>query len=132
MANRNFKQHLAGASGYVALDGYMTVSDLVGTVGVQFVDLASVARTGVGQYTITLEDSYKHLKCCVATFCFPAGTPDYTYQVTSFGPTALGANSVVNSIVVQFKTSAAAAELPANCGVLWHIGVKKSSLGKGQ
>lgn len=62
MANRYFKQFpLVKSARTVILAGKVSVS-AAAAVTANSIDFASVAKTGVGEYTITLEDKYVETK----------------------------------------------------------------------
>lgn len=132
--NRNYKSTFAAGTGYVSMDGYVTISDSVGTVGAQFIDgCQSVTRTNTGEYTFVLENSFPEFKGIFITFCSSLSNPDYTYQVNSFSaPVGTAGLKPVQTIVVTFKTGASPTNLPANTGMLVNIKCKKTDLGKGR
>jgi hypothetical protein len=131
--NRIYKDHLAAGSGYVAHDGYCFIGDSVGTIASQFVDMCTVTRTGVGQYTFTLDQAYPAMKTFVMTPVFPNGSPDFTYHLVSFSaPGVVATTHPVQTIIAQWQTGGSSTELPANCGFLVHIETKKSDQGKGR
>lgn len=70
MSNRWFNQFKGSLEkGVVMLDGYGEISGVdASVVNSACIKGASWARTGTGEYTITLEDSYPSLLSCNVTF----------------------------------------------------------------
>jgi len=61
MANRNFSDVQALAKKQIALGGKISLNASAAVTGFSFPGVASVAKTGTGLYTITLQDQYQDL-----------------------------------------------------------------------
>lgn len=146
MANRYLKQfRYSPDTNMTTIDGYSTISDSVGTVGTTSAGLvSSVARAGVGKYTITLQDSWATFKSAQFTpICPTSDSIAYYSAITSYNVSgSTSTNSVVGvstagsvtakTITVQFYKNNAAAELPANSGFSFQINLKNSGLPVGE
>jgi len=87
------------------------------TVGTRFGNGWTVAVTGIGRYTITTDDTYRHVVSAGATFCAVTPTDRFIAAV----PPAGGAGAVVTWEIDLWDAGGAAVVTPAAAGDEFHF-----------
>lgn len=115
MANRYFTKHLGSLEkGIVEIMGVISIASDA-SVTSESIKGASVAKTGTGEYTITLEDSYVSLLACNLTFV-AATAADLVPQVKSY--------DVVTAKTIVFRLCAAAVATNPSGACEVHVSLK--------
>lgn len=121
MANRMFKPlHGHFNSGVALIDGYVDIA-ADASVSSSAVDGATVTKTGTGQYTVTLADTYNELLACNLTVQ-AATAVDLVPQVVSQDV------SSAKTIVFKLLAAATATDPSAVCRVYVSLKLKNSSV----
>ncbi len=121
MANRNF--HLMKGSldrGLVFMSGVISINASAAVTGETIVG-ASVAKTGTGQYTITLEDAYNECKA-VQLQLGAATAVDLVPQVVSVDVAS------AKTVVFKLLAGSTATDPAAACNVQVLLVLKNSSV----
>jgi hypothetical protein len=127
MANRNFNRYQAltkeakclFAKAAIGATGAPTLS-AADSLGV-----ASIARTGVGAYTVTLQDRYSKFLFAEACIQLSAGSPVVNAMVVR----SEAVNSATPTIAIAFVDgSGAAAEIPSGATLRLKCELKNSSV----
>jgi hypothetical protein len=129
MANRYGRQFTkSGDTERWILDGYASVTDSVGTPSaITGFGLSSLTRTGVGSYSVLLQDSWPQFLSGYITLNMPAG-------LASIDP-VLVTTDVTVAKTITFKilnTSGSAVDVPAQTGFWFNFEVKNSGVPRGQ
>ena len=135
MANRWFNQFKGSLErGVVILDGYVQIQASDAGVVAETIAGASVARTGTGLYTITLEDSYNRLLSISLTDVAQGTNANHDWKVKQVLNTAgadAGATLLnVKSIVIASCASTGVPTDPVvDCGLTVHMVFRNSTVG---
>lgn len=120
MANRYLKQfQYTPGNKDVVLSGKISLS-AAAAVTSSDIPFASVAKTGTGEYTITLEDSYQALRSCIMSM---QTAEDLVARISSHDV------SSAKTIVIETATAATATDATATAEIHIHLSFKDSSVG---
>lgn len=119
MANRNFNSVQALSKKVVELGGIISIAADASVSGETILG-ASVAKTGTGQYTITLEDSYPELLACNLTLA-AATAVNLVPQIVSA--------DVVSAKTIVFKLLAVATATDPSAVCKVHVSLKLKNSG---
>ena len=84
------------------------------------IPFASVAKTGTGEYTITLDDAYQALRSCTMSM---QTAEDLTARISSHDVAS------AKTIVIETATAATATDATAAAEIHVHLSLKDSSVG---
>jgi hypothetical protein len=121
MANRYFNQFvLTPTKRQVLLAGKISLNASAAVISSDIPFVASVAKTGTGEYTITLDDTYVELRSCQLTMLT---TEDLDARIASHDV------SSAKTIVIETSTAGTAADATAVAEIHVDMKMKDSSVG---
>lgn len=127
MANRRLVQF---AYGFERMPVQLYAQVAIGAVGAPTLNvanskgIASITRTGVGAYTVTLQDGYNRLMFIDEVLQNATGIP----AGVSLGIVTAGTNSATGIINIQFSTGGTATEVVTGDTLYLNVVLSNSSL----
>lgn len=123
MANRNFNRHQSLEKEVKTLYAEVAIGATGAPTLTKGLGIASIARTGAGRYTVTLDDKYTRLMY-VQISELDSTSEDITFQLT--------AQDVTSAKTVSFACKAAAVDTDPQSGSVLYIKIdlKNSSSGE--
>ena len=119
MANRYFNQFcLTPTKRHVKLEGTVSLNASAAVVS-STIPFATVAKTGTGEYTITLNDKYVELRACTMSMLT---TEDLVARIASHDV------SSAKTIVIETATAASAADATAVAEIHVSLAFRDSSV----
>lgn len=128
MSNRIFNAALALEKQVVSIFGY--INSIGTTITYGGLGVSSVARTGVGLYTITLDDAFDTFLMFNATTINAGNTTICTVRVRNTDSTVQTVFKTKKIYIGTADYAAAAVEPPSNTTIKFEIKARRSSSGK--